>query len=109
MSPRKKFRLPKISVVKKHELRLILVIAVAWTLVDFILFILLYAIADTPSKYSSPDVNLFKEIILREANVFVISFIIGYFLVSTLRNFLRGYSLWYNLLIKTGLLVLFHS
>jgi adenylate cyclase len=60
-----------------------------------------------PTKYSSPDINFTKEILLREANVFVISFIIGYFLVSTLRNFLRDYSLWYNLLIKTLLLVLF--
>jgi len=107
MNARKFFKIPKISVVKKHEFRLILVIAAAWTFVDFILFLLRRAISTVPNKYSSPDVNLVKEIALREVNVFIISFIIGYFLVSTLRNFLRGYSLWYNLLIKTLLLVLF--
>ncbi len=107
MNARKKFKLGKISVVKKHEFRLILIIAAAWTIVDFILFLLRHAITEGPTKYTSPDVNLTKEILLREVNVFIISFIIGYFLVSTLRNFLRGYSLWFNLLIKTALLVLF--
>ncbi len=102
-----KFKLPNISVVKKHELRLILIIATAWTLVDLILFMLRRATNALPVKYSSPDINFTKEVLLREANVFVVSFIIGYFLVSTLRNFLRDSSLWKNLAIKTLILVLF--
>ena len=102
-----KFKLPRISVVKKHEFKLILIIAAAWTVVDFLLFLFRHFSNALPSKYSEPDINFTKEVLLREVNVFIISFIIGYFLVSTLRNFLRDYSLWYNLLIKTALLVLF--
>jgi adenylate cyclase len=86
---------------------MILVIAVCWTFVDFILFLLRYAVSNLPSKYTEPESNVVKEVALRELNVFIISFIIGYFMVSTLRNFLRDASLWKNLLIKTMVLILF--
>ena len=97
----------KISVIRKHEFRMILVIAISWTIVDFILFLLRYTTSSLPSKYTDPETALAKEIALRELNVFLISLIIGYFMVITLRDFLRGASLWLNLLLKTLLLVLF--
>lgn len=100
------FSFKKISVIRKHELRMILVIAISWTIVDFFLFLLRYATAVT-SKYLDPEINLFKEIALREINVFIISFIIGYFMISTLRNFMRNSSVWFNMLIKTIVLVAF--
>jgi adenylate cyclase len=84
---------------------MILIIAVSWTIVDFILFLLRYATSNLPSKYTDPENNVVKEVALRELNVFIISFIIGYFMVSTLRNFLRDASLWKNMLIKTLVLV----
>ena len=96
----------KTSAIKRHELKLILVIAVAWTVVDFFHFLYRRFTDALPAKYSSPQVNLIKEVLLREVNVFIISLIIGYFLVSVLKNYLRNSSLWYNLFIKTLILVL---
>lgn len=42
---------------------------------------------------------------MRELNVFIFSLIIGYFLISVLRNFLRNKPPWLNLSIKTLLLL----
>ncbi len=101
------FGFKKITPIRKHELRMILVIAISWTFVDFVLFLLRYSATNMPSKYTDPDIDLFKEIALRELNVFIFSFIIGYFLVKVLRDFIRNSSLWYNMLLKTVVLVAF--
>src|SRR6185295_14634019 len=91
----------------KHELKTILTIAISWTLVDFILFEYRKAAGVLGEKYYSPNTNLTKEIILREMNVFIFSLIIGYFLVSVITAYLRNRSLWFNLFIKTLILVSF--
>lgn len=103
----RKFKFPTLSVVRKHEIKTILVIAISWTLVDFLLFEYRRAIGGLGAKYYASDVNLIKEIALREVNVFIISTIIGYFLVSVIKKYLRNSSLWYNLFLKTLILVLF--
>ncbi len=95
-----------VSPVKRYETKTIFVIALAWTTFDFLFFLQRQLSGTLPAKYSSKDINLTKEILLRELNVFVISLIIGYFLVVLLKNYLRNSSLWYNLFIKTLLLVL---
>ncbi len=96
----------KISASKKHEIKVVFTIAAAWTIFDFVHFLYRRATDGLSSKYFEPDTNFFKEVALREFNVFLISLIIGYFLVSLLRNYLRNSSLWYNLFIKTLILVL---
>jgi adenylate cyclase len=100
-----KLILPRGSVVKKNQLRIVLVIALSWTLVDFFLFCVRLATQGIPLKYSSSGPDSTRAILLRELNVFLVSLFIGYILISVLRNFLRNASLWYNLLIKTLLLV----
>lgn len=95
------------SAVKKYEIKLIFYIALVWTIVDFIHFLYRRVTDALPAKYSSQDIQLVKEIVLRELNVFVISLIIGYFLVTVLKNYLRNSSLWYNLFIKTLILIIF--
>lgn len=97
--------LPKRSVVKKKELKLILVIAISWTIIDFLIFIIRFATETYTPKYESTDAGAIKTILLRELNVFIFSLIIGYFLVSIFRNFLRNKSPVVNLIIKTLLLV----
>ena len=97
--------LPRRSVVKKKALKLILIIAVSWTVIDFLIFIIRFATATYTPKYETTNAGAFKTILLRELNVFVFSLIIGYFLISVLRNFLRYIPLWLNLSIKTLLLV----
>jgi adenylate cyclase len=94
------------SMVKRHELKLIVFIALSWTTVDFALFMIRKYSNVLPMKYSDPLVNTAKAILLREANVLVVSLIIGFFLVSAMRTFLRDSSLWVNLFVKTLILVM---
>src|SRR5688572_27126785 len=103
---RSKLILPRGSVVKKYELKIILLIAISWTLVDLGLFLLRMASNVLPVKYSDPETNTIGAILLREVNVLILSLIIGFVLVSLLRKFLRDTSLWFNLTIKTVILVI---
>lgn len=80
-------------------------IATAWTIADLVFFTWRKAIGVLPEKYYQPETDLLKEILVREVNVFIISLALGYFLVFTLRNYLRGSSLWFNLFVKTMLLL----
>ena len=97
--------LPRRSAVKKNEVKRILTVAISWTIIDFLIFIIrLAADAYTP-KYETTNAGSFKAILLRELNVFIFSFIIGYFLLIVLKNFLHNKSPGINLIIKTLLLV----
>ena len=98
--------LPRGSVVKKYELRIIVIIAISWTLIDLALFYLRMASNVLPVKYSDPETNSFEAIALREINVLILSLIIGFILVTILRRFLHNSSLWINLVVKTMILVL---
>jgi adenylate cyclase len=97
--------LPRRSAVKKNELRLILIIALSWTVIDFLIFIIRFATETYTPKYESTNSGAAKTILLRELNVFIFSLIIGYFLISVFKNFLRNASPGFNLVIKTLLLV----
>jgi adenylate cyclase len=101
-----KLILPRGSVVKKYELKLIIMIAIAWTIIDLGLFYLRMASNLLPVKYYEPGTNTFKAILLREVNVLILSLIIGFILVSVFRKFLRDSPLFVNLLVKTVLLVM---
>ena len=97
--------LPKRSAVKKNEVRQILIIAISWTVIDFLIFIIRFATETYTPKYESTNSGAAKTILLRELNVFIFSLIIGYFLISVFKNFLRNSSPGFNLVIKTLLLV----
>ncbi len=101
-----KFSVFSKSAIKRYEVRIIFVIALAWTITDFLIFLQRSAADLLPKKYSSPDINLIREIALREINVFLVSLIIGYILVKVLDKFFRNSSLWYALFVKTMILVL---
>ena len=94
-----------VSPIKRHERKQIVTIALSWTIIDFLFFLWRKATGSLSEKYYAPDLNFAKEVGLRELNVFIISLLIGYFLIAVLRNYLRDSSLWYNLLMKTLLLV----
>src|SRR5690348_10464810 len=97
--------LPRGSVVKKNEINIILTIAISWTIIDFILFLIRLGIGSVPSKYADPEINNTKIILLREVDVFLVSLIVGYFIVAVLSNFLQNSSFGFNLLVKTVILV----
>lgn len=102
---RSRIILPKRSAVKKHELKLILAVAVSWTIIDFLVFIFRIVTGNYTPKYESTDAGSTNAILLRELNVFIFSLIIGYFLVSVLKNFMRNISPGLNLMLKTLLLM----
>ncbi len=97
--------LPRRSAVKKREIQLILIIALSWTIIDFLIFIFKFSTQTYTPKYESTTAGATKTILLRELNVFIFSLIIGYFLISVFKNLLRNISPWLNLVIKTLLLV----
>jgi hypothetical protein len=93
------------SMVKKNELKIIVIVALSWTMVDFALFMIRKYSNLLPLKYSDPLVNIGRAILLREVEVMLVSLIIGFLLVSVLKKFLRDSSLWFNLFVKTLILV----
>ncbi len=97
--------LPRRSAVKKHEVKIILVIALCWVVIDLCLFIFQMTSGSSAFKYADREHNTSRALFLRELNVLFLSLIIGFLLVTVLRNFLRNSSLWVNLLVKTLLLV----
>jgi len=97
---------PSGSIVNKRKLPIVLIIAICWTLADFIIFLIKLSSDSFSFKYEEQDSITFKAIILREANVLLVSFIIGFLFVSVLRRFLRHTSPWFHFLIKTIILIL---
>ncbi|HRG81735.1 MAG TPA: adenylate/guanylate cyclase domain-containing protein [Chitinophagaceae bacterium] len=95
-----------IKPARKHERKVILRIALFWTAADLLFFLWRQAVGILPEKYYKADTLIWKELFIRELNVFIISLFLGYFLVVVLRNYLRNASLAFNLFIKTSLLLL---
>jgi adenylate cyclase len=97
--------LPRRSAVRKRELKLILAIAIAWTVIDFLVFLTRFATDNYSTKYVTTEAGTIRTILLRELNVFIFSLIIGYFLIIVLKNFLYNKPPWINLSVKTLLLI----
>jgi adenylate cyclase len=97
--------LPRRSRVKKHELNLIAWIAISWTIIDLLILMFRFLTNTYHPKYETTPAGSVKAILLRELNVFIFSLLVGYFLVSVLKNFLRNASPWLNLFVKTFLLI----
>lgn len=103
---RPKLILPRGSVVRKQELKMIILIALFWTAADFFLFLIRKYSNVLPGKYSDSSINTAEAILLREVNVLLVSLVIGFILVSVLRKSLKHAPLWVNLVVKTMLLVI---
>src|SRR6187549_3894691 len=100
-----KLIVPSGSVVNKRRLPIIIIIALGWTLADFILFLIQMSTDSFLFKYQEPGSNTLKAILLREVNVLLVSFVIGFLLVSVLRRFIPHSSPWVNVIIKTIILI----
>jgi adenylate cyclase len=97
--------LSRVSPAKRYQRKLILTIALCWTVIDSIFFFWRKALGILPDKYYIPETNVFKEVVIRELNVFIISLTISYFLIVFLKTRLNKYSLVVNLAIKTIILI----
>ncbi|MGI8951803.1 MAG: adenylate/guanylate cyclase domain-containing protein [Chitinophagaceae bacterium] len=85
-----------LSVVTKYRFQTILFIALFWTLTDTVVVLTLSGLP----KHSTTN-----GFILREVIVLLMSLIMGYLLVFTLRKIFRNFYLWSALLIKSVILI----
>lgn len=96
----------RFSVLGKYRFKLILVIAVIWTLIDTLYILIRFKWLYIPSRYYFFEYNESWAIALRELIVFIMSFLIGYVLVFNFKRNSRNLPLWMNFITKTALLVL---
>ena len=81
------------SVIKRYKLRMILVVAASWTVIDSLFYILRLTEETTPSKYSLFQKHNTQTILLRELNVFFLAMLSAYFLVFFMKNSFRSFQL----------------
>ncbi len=84
------------SGVGKYRMRTIVYIAVFWTLIDIAVILVL-----KNSNSNSP----FKSLLLREIAVFIMSMVMGYLFVFTLKNIFRNRSPFINFIFKSIILL----
>lgn len=101
----RKLIVPSGSIVNKRKFPIILIIAVSWTIADFIIFLVQISTNSFAFKYDEAAASTFKAIMLRELNVLIVSLLIGFLLVSVLPRFFRHASMVLNLIVKTFILV----
>jgi adenylate cyclase len=88
--------LPKLSELKKYRYKLVLFVAVFWTIVDLLTVTI---------SNKLPATSGIKHFVIREVIVFLMSAVMGYLLVFTLKKIFRNYLLWISLLLKSLFLV----
>src|SRR6478672_5008807 len=93
------------SVIKRYKLRMILIVAASWTIIDSLFYLLRLTEQPIPSKYSLFQKHNTQTILLRELNVFFLAMLSAYFLVFFMKNFFRSSSLWINMLLKAVSLI----
>jgi len=95
----------RFSVIKRYKARMILIVAVSWTLIDSLFYSLRLTEQPIPTKYALFQKHTTQTILLREVNVFFLSMLMAYFLVFFLKNFFRKTSLWINMFLKAIILI----
>jgi len=85
------------SRAKRYRFRSVLLIAIFWTLIDLVTVLL--------GNFSHLKEPL-NSIYIREIFVFLMSLLMGYLFVFTLRRMFRNFPLWINFLFKTIVLLL---
>ena len=93
------------SVIRHYRIKMILSIAVSWTIIDMFFFIF-RILTSAPQKTALFPNKTIATILLRETNVFFISLCMGYALVLLLKNILRNSSVFINIVIKTLILII---
>jgi adenylate cyclase len=94
------------SVIKRYKLRMILIVAVSWTVIDSLFYIFRLTEQPIPSKYSLFQKHTTETILLREVNVFFLSMLMAYVLIFFMKNFFRKTSLWINMILKACILII---
>jgi adenylate cyclase len=84
---------------------MIVSIAVAWTIIDAAFFVFRMFVS-TPDEHILFPQKTIVTVLLRELNVFFISLCMAYAIVSLFRNLFRNASAFWNILIKTVILII---
>ena len=95
----------KFTAVNKYRSKLILVIALIWTLMDTVYTLVRFNLLDIQTRYYFFEYQEFYPILLREVIIFIMSAAIGYVLVYNFKRNTRNLPLWVNFLSKTLVLV----
>lgn len=95
----------KFSAVSKYRSKLILVIAVIWTVLDTLYTVVRFNFLDIQSRYYFFEYQELYPVLLRELIIFFMSAAIGYVLVFNFKRNIRNLPLWFNFLSKTFVLV----
>lgn len=95
----------KFSAINKYRYKLILVIAVIWTVLDTLYTIIRFNFLDIQTRYYFFEYQDFKPILLREIIILFMSTAIGYVLVFNFKRNTRDLPLWFNFLAKTMVLI----
>ena len=93
------------SAIRQYRIRMILSIALCWTVIDMFFFIF-RLFTSTPNKTALFPNKTIVTVLLREVNVFFISLCMGYALVFLLKKMLRNSSVFTNILLKTLILLI---
>ncbi len=89
--------IPKLSELKKYRYKLVLFIALSWTATDFL---------NVTIMNKLPAETALQHFLIRETIVLLMSAVMGYLLVFTLKKLFRNYQLFISLLLKSLLLVM---
>lgn len=95
----------KLSAINKYRSKLILVIAVIWTVLDSLYIIVRFKLMDIQTRYYFFEYQDLQPIFLREVIIFFMSGTIGYVLVFNFKRNRRDLPFWFNFLAKTFVLV----
>lgn len=89
--------IPKLSELKKYRYKLVLMIALSWTAIDLL---------NVTIMNKLPAETALKHFLMREIIVLLMSAVMGYLLVFTLKKLFRNYLLFISLVLKSVLLVM---
>ena len=95
----------KFTVINKYRYKLIIFIAVTWTLLDTIYTYTRFKLLNIQSRFYFFEYREGEAILLREISVFIVSIIMGYVLVFNFKRNSRNLPLWFNFLAKTFVLI----
>src|SRR5689334_16073799 len=90
-----------LSVIKKYRYRLVITIAVAWTLIDSLYMLTKHYIFKAISDYMFFEYREIKTLLLREVLVFITSYAMAYLLVFRHKKISGSLPMWLSFLIKT--------
>ena len=95
----------RLSFIQKYHFRLVLIVAVMWTVIDIIYWVRIMHLAPELKNGAVFEFVSTKAILLRCVIVFLMSCLMGYLLIFKLRQVFRNYPLLVNLLAKTAILL----